>query len=415
MAWSSDLSRLSVLAIRKLTPNAVVDSGGPPLVSLSDYDTEPPGNYNDEDLLRDTTGAAEVPRPKPLTTFTDTSVQIGLVRTIKVRIEIASYLNEFRSVTSYDKSLAINSELTAASRSLDALLRAHKNQNPGPSQFQLRTIEHIMQRYFLAIHLPWLGHAKDDPHYFFSRRLCVEAGLRHHRVVKAHRSMDPAERGFQEPDDYGRLLVCGSGSVRFIGTQCLLAATLEFVWELDERLEGARSLDPSTTASNSTAPAASTSGAGMGFMGPMVDEGEMLDVLRYTVDWMRARIKAGEVNVKGFLFATAVLAEAEGLTKYSSEEQLKDIVRQACLSSAREALDLLKEMHTALSGGNPSGGNPINSAAEDNNAHTSVEDHGLQGCAAEDALSGMGDFEQLSKDWDWDFVSLLPSTSCHID
>lgn len=162
-----------------------------------------------------------MPQPKPLTTFTDTSIQIGLVRTIKVRIEIAAYLNEFRSVTSYDKSLAINSELTAASRSLDALLRAHKNQNPSPSSFQLRTVEHIMQRYFLAIHLPWLGLAKDDPRYFYSRRLCVEAGLRHHRVVKAHKPTNPADSALQEPDDFGRLLICGSGSVRFIGTQCL--------------------------------------------------------------------------------------------------------------------------------------------------------------------------------------------------
>ncbi|KKY34021.1 hypothetical protein UCDDA912_g06052 [Diaporthe ampelina] len=327
-----------------------MDSGGPPLISPFDYDTKPPGNYNDEDLLRDTT-ASEVPEPKPLTTFTDTSIQIGLVRTIKVRTEIAAYLNDFRSVTSYEKSLAINSELTTASRSLDALLRAHKNQNPSPSPFQLRTVEHIMQRYFLAIHLPWLGLAKDDPRYFFSRRLCVEAGLRHHRVVKTHMSTDPAQKASQESDDFGRLLVCGSGSVRFIGTQCLLAATLEFVWELDERLEGARSLDLSTTATTSTTSAASTSGARMGFMGPMVDEGEMLNVLRYTVEWMRARIKAGEVNIKGFLFATAVLAEAEGLTKYASEEQLKDIVS-----------------------------------------------------AAQDAFSGMGDFEQLSRDWDWDFL-----------
>ncbi|KAK7701347.1 hypothetical protein SLS64_010390 [Diaporthe eres] len=374
--------------------------GGPPLISPFDYDTKLPGNYNDEDLL------AEVPQSKPLTTFTDTSIQIGLVRTIKVRIEIAAYLNDFRSVTSYDKSLAINSELTTASRSLDALLRAHKNQNPSPSSFQLRTVEHIMQRYFLAIHLPWLGLAKDDPHYFFSRRLCVEAGLRHHRVIKAHKSIDPEERDFQEPDDFGRLLVCGSGSVRFIGTQCLLAATLEFVWELDERLEGARSLDLSTTAATSTTSAASTPGAGLGFMGPMVDEGEMLDVLRYTVEWMRARIKAGEVNVKGFLFATALLAEAEGLTKDASEEQLKDIVRQACLKSAREALDLLKEMHAALSRGNS-----LSSVAEANAASSmDAGDHGPQVSAAEDAFSGMGDFEQLSREWDWDCVSLLPMT-----
>lgn len=398
-----ECSRIYLFRLRRRLLTQTRDSGGPPLISPLDYDTKPPGNYNDEDLLRDTT-AAEVPQPKPLTTFTDTSIQIGLVRTIKVRIEIAAYLNDFRSVTSYDKSLAINSELTAASRSLDALLRAHKSQTPGPSRFQLQTVEHVMQRYFLAIHLPWLGLAKDDPRYFFSRRLCVDAGLRHHRVVKAHTSFDPAERAGQDPDDFGRLLICGSGSVRFIGTQCLLAATLEYVWELDERLEGARSLDLGTAATTSTTSAASTPGASMGFMGSMVDEGEMLDLLRYTVEWMRARIKAGEVNVKGFLFATAVLAEAEGLTKDSSEEQLKDIVRQACLESAREALDLLKEMHAALSGGNP-----LCSTAE-TNAGSSMHagDHGPQSSAAEDAFSSMGDFEQLSREWDWDFVRLLP-------
>lgn len=141
-------------------------------------------------------------------------------------------------------------------------------------------------------------------------------------------------------------------------------------------------------------------------MGPMVDETEMLDVLRYTVEWMRARIKAGEVNVKGFLFATAVLAEAEGLTKDSSEEQLKDIVRQACLNSAREALDLLKEMHATLSDGNP-----ISSEAEANSGSSmDTGEHGPQVSATEDAFSGMGDFEQLSREWDWDCVSLLPMT-----
>lgn len=121
---------------------------------------------------------------------------------------------------------------------------------------------------------------------------------------------------------------------------------------------------------------------------------------------MRARIKAGEVNVKGFLFATALLAEAEGLTKDASEEQLKDIVRQACLKSAREALDLLKEMHAALSRDNS-----MSSVAEANAASSmDAGDHGPQVSAAEDAFSGMGDFEQLSREWDWDCVSLLPMT-----
>lgn len=403
----SHLPKMSLLAaetrrrvwatILEILAQSSMDSGGPPLISTSDYDTRPPGNYNDEDLLRDT-AAAEIPQPKPLTTFTDTSVQIGLLRTFKVRIQIASYLNDFRSVTSYDKSLSINSELAAASRSLDALLRAHKNQEPSPSHFQLRTVEHIMQRYFLAIHLPWLGVGKDDPRYFFSRRLCVEAGLRHHRVAKTYMSVDPSDRAFQPPDDFGRLLICGSGSVRFIGTQSLLAATLEFVWELDERLEGARSLDLGVTEATPT-----PSTASMGFMGSMVDEGEMLDVLRYTVVWMKERIKAGEVNIKGFLFATAVLAEAQGLMNDLNEEELKDVVRQACLDSAMEALNLLKEMHAALGTGNPTFSVAESTAGASMDMGTQVP----QASTPEDDFAGMGDVDQLSRDWDWDIVSLV--------
>lgn len=134
----------------------------------------------------------------------------------------------------------------------------------------------------------------------------------------------------------------------------------------------------------------------------MVDETEMLDVLRYTVEWMTARIKAGEVNVKGFVFARALLAEAKGLTKHSSEEQLKEIVRQACLESATEVLGLLKQMHATLSGDNP-----ILSAGDTNAGSSSMdtEDHAPQVSASEDAFSSLGDFEQLSREWDWDCVS----------
>ncbi|KAF3767228.1 hypothetical protein M406DRAFT_254187 [Cryphonectria parasitica EP155] len=393
--------------ILEILVQSSMESGGPPLISTADFDCKPPGNYNDEDLLGDNVAAAP-PSPQPATTFTDTSVQIALLNSIKIRLRIAAYLNEFRSVPTYDKTLALNADLTAASRSLDALLRVHQAQSSGLSSFQLAVTEHIVQRYFLALHLPWLGLAKDNPRYFFSRKVCVEIALRNQKEVKAHGGLGSDFNG-SVPDEFGKLLICATGGYRYIGTQCLLALTLELVWNLEEQRRALRSL----TGGSSTTEPTSTPGMGFGILGsPAANSGEMLEVLRDSTNWMRMRIKAGEVNVKGYMFGLAMLAEADGLFQGVSDEQLKSIVRTACESAAAETLSMLKEMHAAE--GAQSGVGATGSAASGMGSVACPRYMGMDGTQVPmpDPEDSQG-FEAMDTgssgtitDWDWDVVSI---------
>lgn len=414
------LPRMSMLAaetrrrlwatILEILVHSSIESGGPPLISLQDYDCKPPGNYDDEDLFGDDV-TAPTPAPRPVPAFTDTSVQIALLASIRVRLAISSYLNEFRSVPSYDKTLVLNSDLTAAWRRLDALLRICQSQQPGLSAFQLAFTEHIMRRYFLALHLPWLGSARDDPRYFFSRKLCVEIGMRNQKEIRAHGALGSESSGPQR-DDFGSLLICASGGYRYTGTQCLLALTLELVWNLEEHRNALQSLNGAFP--GATPAPASTTATGFGILGSSAESNkEMLDIVRDSTLWMRARLRAGEVNIKGYLFARAILAEAEGLDQGLGDDELQPLVRDATAESAVETLKILKEIHAAEAA--QTGVGVTGSATSGMGSVPHARYTGMDGTQVSAPDNGSGGYEAMGTgsggamaDWDWDAVGFRP-------
>ncbi|CAN8102046.1 unnamed protein product [Discula destructiva] len=337
--------RLWVTVLEILVESSM-ESGAPPLVTMDDFDTKPPGHYNDEDLLGDD-AATQIQSPRPLTTFTDTSVQIALFHSIDVRLKIATYLNEFRSVPTYEKTLGFNSDLTSASRNLDALMAIYQSQEPGLSVFQLAATEHTVQRYFLALHLPWLGLAKEDPRYYFSRKTCIEIALRNQKEGQAHGFLG-AESG-HDPDDFGRLLICALGGFRYIGTQCLLVLVVELLWQLEEHRTTFRNFGASASGPSAAPTGASparTPGMGFGLLSsPMSQPSETLDYVLQASNWMRTRIKAGEMNLKSYLFAAAMYAEVAGLQKGLSDAELTLQVRNAVTEAAKTSSNILRERY----------------------------------------------------------------------
>lgn len=386
-----------------------MESGGPPLVAMQDFDTKPPGNFNDQDL--GDTDSGSPPSPRPVTTFTETSVQLALFNSLKVRLEICHYLNEFRSVPSYDKTLTLNSDLTSASRSFDALLRVYQSQQPGLSSFQLSITEHIIQRYFLALHLPWLSLGKSDPRYYFSRKLCIEVALGNQKKAMAHGILD-ADRG-PELDDFGRLLICASSGYRYIGTQCLLVLISELIWELEEHRAALCSLDtsvPDLTLTTAMPKPAST--PGMGFDLPGSQSSEILDVIRHSSSWTRARMKAGETNVKAYLFGAVMLAEAKGLLQGKTDTELAAIVQNTASDAAKESFEILKGLHaaevgdeTGTTGAVVSGSNPRSTGQDGTQEPGTVEDFEAINIGSSSTLN----------DWNWDAVSpALKGSTRHI-
>lgn len=424
---TAELRRRLWATMLEILVQSSLEAGTPPLISMDDFDTRPPGNYNDEDLTDHATEVATEQPPHPLATFTDTSVQIALFDTMQVRLEIATHLNSFRSVPSYDKTLALNSVLASTSRSLDALLSLYQAQQPGVSAFQMCAASHIVQRSFLALHLPWLGPARDDPRYFFSRKLCVEVAL--------HNQKQGREHGFQVSDDgdtdvwrddFGRLLVCGSGGYRYLGTQSLLALTLELIWNFQEGRDAVRSLGvDSSLARPATTDVRNCRASTLGFFGSSSAQAdEMVDTLRRSAQWMRARVAAGEVNIKSYLIGKAMFAEIEGLQRGLSDEELRPVVEKAVTEAAVEALGILKRVHIAASARLESKAGESSGLSMDNvngPRHSFVDGKSMETPAA--GAASVGDSEapygfraindpgsnssgQLD-DWDWDAVSAM--------
>lgn len=66
-------------------------SGGPCLISMEDFTTEPPGNFDDEQL---TDTESDV---RPANTYTQTSVSIALRKTFTARLAVIKFLNDVAS------------------------------------------------------------------------------------------------------------------------------------------------------------------------------------------------------------------------------------------------------------------------------------------------------------------------------
>lgn len=384
-----------------------MESGGPPLVTMQDFDTKPPGNFNDEDLLVDVASASR-PSPRPMEAYTDTSVQIALSYSIKIRLQISYYLNEFRSIPTYDQTLVLNSDLTSASRSFDALLRLYQTQRPGLSTFQLSLTEHIIQRYFLALHLPWLGLAKNDPRHYYSRNLCTTVALRNQKKGMAHGFLG-ADSG-PEPNDFERLLICASSGYRNMGTQCLLVLVIELIWELEERRAANSSIDSSSMGLNPTAAMptpASIPGLGFGLLDSQISQSnEVLEIIRTSSHRTRARIKAGDTNVKGYLFGAAMLAEAEGLLQGLTDTELAILVRTAASEAAKDSFEILKGLYAVEVGdeGNAVGSARTCESTRTDGARASKTIEGVDSMDPGSTNTSTSTRTSTMDDWDWNAV-----------
>ncbi|KAM5465095.1 hypothetical protein MauCBS54593_006730 [Microsporum audouinii] len=95
--------------IVELDLNASFDRGMPPTIQATDYDTSPPININDEDLLE---SATHHPEPKPWQVPTDSSFQVTLSRSVDLRLRICGLVNAPRVTISASQLSEIDDEIT---------------------------------------------------------------------------------------------------------------------------------------------------------------------------------------------------------------------------------------------------------------------------------------------------------------
>lgn len=313
--------------ILEMTLQSSMASGGPPLVSLDDFDTEPPANLDDGQLV------ADDPVPKPDVYFTQMSVAIALRKTFPLRLQVTRCLNNLGSRCTYEEALRLDAELRASYKSLRQSLQG-RNSTTRPScpQFAACAVDFLMQRYMVSLHVPFFQPALCETAYAFSRRVVVETSLKIWgaacpssavTAAQSHHSGGPSGR-----EDFTRLIACGSGFFRTSAFQASLLIAMELRAQLLEEEDS---------------------------LGPVSLRPDLLSVLEEAKTWSLRCIEAGETNTKGYLGNCVVAAQIQGLLRRVGEDELSEMIVKAAEEAEERSLLVLE----AKAGGSPGDEVPV--------------------------------------------------------
>lgn len=387
-----ELRRRLWASILEIGLQSSIDSGGPPLISPSDFDTLPPSNFDDEQLSENDEFS---PTPRPTNSFTQTTVQITLLRSFSTRLAIAQYVNGFRSVPSYDETLRWNSELSTACRALSAVLQpAYDPAGVLPrrlSLFQLKMTEHMVHRFFLVLNHPWLGLSQQNPAYYFARKMCVETALKLYRSITPP-SSSAGEQGAANPaNDFIRLSVSGAGAFRSVPLQSIMTIALELMWQgLEERsFRQSLGMDHQVDGRGAEPDIQSSAGMGSG-AAPMA---ELREAVTSGVGYAERRLRTGETNVKGYLFFGVYVSYSEALQRGASDAELEQISHDCVGERLARSWDLLKELAGETE-------TPVGMGEEPVPGATLQPPGDLTGALGFDDAAGFG--FGVGGDWDWD-------------
>ncbi|KAK1984697.1 fungal-specific transcription factor domain-containing protein [Colletotrichum cereale] len=319
--YRAEMRRRLWVTILEITVQTSIDSGGPPLISMHDFDTEPPANIDDEQLVEE--GESACPVPKDAGTHTQMTVPLALFGTFAARLAVARRVNDFRSDTVYEETLRYSNELSASLQRMMRRLRSHAS---ATTAFQLRYVQVMTYRLFFALHQQIVPMALRNPMYYFSRKVVFDTALR--LCEAAFLSPDKSESGSggavqpatPSEVDYQRLMINGAGTYRSVMFQSVMFVGIELINLKEEELN---------------------SGPSMSFAG---SETQLRGVLDAFHDWSRRRIQSGETNMKGHVFGVLLTAHIRGLESGVDDESLEGYFEAACQERVAECYDLLREL-----------------------------------------------------------------------
>ena len=309
----AEMRRRIWATVLEMTIQNSMDLGMPPLISPNDFDTEPPSNIDDEDISE---GTKVLPTPKPLHVFTQTSIQISLVQSLRTRLEIVHFVNSFHSEPSYDEVLRLGQEISKACNDASRLIQSYPAYLAPPTAFHKSLLDLHIRRFVLEAHRPFFVRSQTDPRYYFSRKMCLQNAL---EILSHSGAADlPANHDPHIKDDYECYKNIGGGIFKTIFFYAITVVTVELVLLLDEDI--ASGVPPTIQAKAAREPLYQA----------------IKDISKLVTD----RVRMGEDNFKGPVFfnaATAVIhAKASGIPP-------NQIVPDAAKRSANECLEILKE------------------------------------------------------------------------
>jgi hypothetical protein len=306
----AELRRRLWATVIELATQCSLDCGMPPMVSFYEFDCEPPSNYDDADLDEQT---KNYPPRKPDSVFTDTSIQIALLRSLRTRLEICRLINDFRSTPPYEKVLSLSTELTSHIRSHSQLYHASKSSKREFITSHKNLLDLLSRRFILALHHPFAAQARTDPRYYFSRKMALDASM----IILSH-----PETGDSSAEDFARMRLMSWGLFKEVISRASTAVSLELITQINE--------DSSTSMPGSS--------AGSIARKPLHEAVEML------VSLARRRVQFGvETNVKCYLFLSMLQAQTSAMER---GEDVREAIMGRAKMAAEEAYGLLRKQVT---------------------------------------------------------------------
>ena len=331
--------------VLELVVQSSQDLGLAPLVSFEDHDCDPPSNIDDDQIGE---SISTRPVPKPMTTFTQTTVQIALFRSLNTRLKISKLINGARSSPTYEDTLQLDTELTSSIRSNTQLFQSYllrENAKIRPTTFQIKFLDLLTRRFLILLHYPWFVEAKDNPRFYFSRKVCVESSV----VVLQHRIGGLLSRPETPatPDDFTLFMYLVRGGANDTLIHASMIIGLELVTLLEDE---PRNLNPSMTAQ---------------FSMNSNQISHLLVTFKSTLELVQERLERGETNVKAVIFVACMIGQVEAQLNGADPETA---IIEAAKNSVQECYELLKRMLGGISPKESSLVFPVGSEVVDSNS-----------------------------------------------
>ncbi|KPM39217.1 hypothetical protein AK830_g7340 [Neonectria ditissima] len=301
-------------AVVELVIQSHLDSGIPVLLSGHDFDSVAPLNIDDKDVNPDTKSL-----PTPRDGFTDSSLQIQLVESQSLRLEISKLINDSQSTHSYEKTLQLGSEMRAACRQMATFFSqsptTHSGTTSTVTEFHRRFFDIAFHRYILLLHRPFMIDSLDDPKFCLARKLCVESAT---VMVSYAIDMVPCLEQLRQDDLF---LLASTGRNSFKGPfnmDVILVLGLELLVQLDEQGAGNLHFDRLDELLQ-------------------INRSHLRLTLEKTLNVLLEILKSGSVSTKAYNFLAALLAQAQAI-------ETGQCGRKAAYDSIRDTLKTTLEV-----------------------------------------------------------------------
>ncbi|TVY91869.1 Transcription factor [Lachnellula willkommii] len=289
----AEIRRRLWATIAELNLQCSVESGMRPLICLDDFDTEAPANINDEDIDENTSIA---PVSKPSNVFTQTSIQIILLSSLRTRIEILQVSNTLNSEPSYEEVSRLGEIMNNECRANCSFVRKIRSQKaePRPTQLQCNVLDLYLRRYILILCSFLATKPQNDPRHYFARKICLDSSVTMVSYASNENGTKQSLKDFPY-DDYTCLRTRSGGFFESVIPHSVIIIFHELVTQLKEQDS---------------------------FIGQSKELRQPLkNILREACELLAVRVSVGKNNVKGHLLFSAALGQIEAIEAGTSVSQ----------------------------------------------------------------------------------------------